>query len=247
MPSSIIASSSQRSPFWQKRRPGLFLLFALLIALAACSAGNTLPQASASPTTSPKPQATPTTLPSGTLLYQADWSHGLKDWHPSAGWKFVHGLLQSDVSPDNVLTAPYMPAVPDYAVEVHFQIVSIPKNGGYVVLSADKVPGKDGYVAGIINLLAPGPRSEFANPSIQVYLVPPDDMDSQMMISDYEPGTLWHTYRVEVRGSSVRFIMDDVGKSSTSSTQTDHLSNGPLRLKVAGAVVLVQSFRIMTL
>jgi hypothetical protein len=247
MISTIFRNSKRRLTFWQKEGQSMLLAVSLLILLAACSANNVQSPALASPTASMKIHAAPTTLPSGTLLYQADWAHRLTDWHPSPGWKFADGVLQTDPGTDEVLTAPYKPTVADYAVEVRFRIVSIPRNGGYFVLAADKIAGKDGYVAGIINFLAPGPRSIFANPSIQVYIDPFSDMDGNMVISDYKTNANWHTYRIEVQGAGVEFFMDGSRRSAAVSSQTAQLSNGPLRLKATGAVLYVQSFRVMTL
>ena len=231
--------------FWRGKVPGVSSIVFLILALAACSTGNAAPKASATPTAPVQP--TPTMLPSGTLLYQSDWSHGLDGWQGSAGWKVTHGMLQSNLSSGNVITVPYMPAVADYAIEVRFQIVSVPQNGGNFVIIADKVPGKDGYTAGIMGLLAPGPRSQFANPQVEVYLNPVDDMETGPQVSDYEPGAMQHTYRIEVQGPEVQFFIDDLKRSSATSSQTDFLSDGPIRLRVDLAIVRVFSVRMTAL
>src|SRR5207237_5260792 len=111
------------------------------------------------------------------LLYQSDWTHGLAGWQASSGWKVTQGVLQSNLS-NNSLTLPYMLRVTDYAIEVRFQIVSVPQHGGEFVITADRTQGKDGYTAGILGLLGPGPHSQFANPEVQVYLNPIDAMES---------------------------------------------------------------------
>jgi hypothetical protein len=142
---------------------------------------------------------------------------------------------------------PYTPPWADYAVEVRFQIASVPQNGGYFVITADRVRGKDGYTAGIAGLLSPAPHSEFANPLVEALIDPPSSMDTPMVTSDYEPGSNWHTYRIEVQGSQVKFFIDDVRKSIATSTQTATLSNGPIHLHCAVAVVRVASVRVTTL
>ena len=231
--------------FWQRKVAGVFSIVFLILALAACSTGNASPKVSATPTVPVQP--TPTTLPSGTLLYQSDWSHGLDGWQGSAGWKVTHGMLQSNSNSGNVITSPYMPAVADYAIEVRFQIVSIPMSGGNIVVIADKTPGKDGYTAGIMNLLAPGPHSQFANPEVQAFINPIDAMESSSQVSDYEPGSTQHIYRIEVQGPLVQFFIDGLRKSSAVSSQTDFLSNGPIHLRVDKAIVRVFSVRISAL
>ncbi len=227
--------------------PHVFFLSAILLLLAACSASTTTTSGkSPSSTLAPTATAKPTTLPGGTVLYQAD-SLGLNSVHGTTGWKMVHGVLQSDLSNDNVLISPYVPTVPNYAVEVHFQIVSVPQSGGYFVVAAEQVPGKNGYTAGILGLLGPGPRSEFANPEVNSYIIPIDDMDSQPMVADYEPGSGWHTYRVEVLGPAVSFFIDGLRKSFAVSSQTNFLSGGPIQFKAAKAIIRMDSIRILAL
>ena len=231
--------------FLQRKIPAVFSIVFLILALAACSTGNAAPKVSATPTMPVQP--TPTTLPSGTLLFQSDWSHGLDGWQASGGWKVTHGMLQSNSNSGNVITLPYTPPMADYALEVSFQIVSIPTSGGNVVVTADKTPGKDGYTAGILNLLAPGPRSPFANPEVQVFINPIDAMEGSSQVSDYEPGSIQHTYRIEVQGPLLQFFIDVVMKSSATSSQTDSLSNSPIHLRVDKAIVRVFSVRMSVL
>ena len=224
------------------------VLSAFFLMLAACSSGTpTPPSPSASATRTTIAHTTPTTpaVPSGTVLYQSDWSHGLDGWQASAGWKIVQGVLQSNLSDNNFITSPYMPTVPNYAIEVHFQIVNIPQNGGYFTVSADRTQQKDGYTVGILGFKGPGPRSQFANPEVNSYIDPLNDMDSRPVLSDYEPGSVWHTYRVEVQGPQVGFFIDGLRKSFATSSQTNFLSNGPIHLKVALAIVQISSVRIV--
>src|SRR5258708_11186344 len=219
---------SRAEPPLLKKSPALLLLLVsfLLVSLGACSAGT-------SPTTGP-PKAsvaaarhlspTPTPLPAGTVLYQADWSHGLAGWTGVQGWKVVQGQLVSDSSGTATLTIPYRPSVSDCAVEVRIQIVrAVPPYGGYYEIVAPKLPGKDGYHAGVLDLKAPGPRPFGDHPQSQVYLDPSGDMNQRRGIpQDYEPGSEWHTYRVEVRGNEVS-LLDDGTQILSSSIQYIHL------------------------
>ena len=115
------------------------------------------------------------------------------------------------------------------------------------VLKGEMQAGKDGYTAGIMNLLGPGPRSQFANPEVEVYLDPIDAMASSPPVSDYEPGSGVHTYRIEVQGPQVQFFIDDLRRSSVTSSQTDFLSNGPIHLRADQAIVRVFSVRMTAL
>src|SRR5438874_809824 len=102
------------------------LLITFLLLLVACS-GSAPSTPSVSPTATIP--STPT-IPAGTVLYQADWSHGLAGWQVTGGWKALHGYLQSDGSNTLSLTPTYRPAVPNYAVEVRVQVVSVVNDGG---------------------------------------------------------------------------------------------------------------------
>lgn len=226
----------------------MLLSMGLLLALAACAAGAGQSQTSAASPTQTRPAPTPTSqFPSGTVLFRSDWSHGLANWGGSAGWKIVNGMAQSDLSENNPLVPPYKLTIPNYAFEFRFQIVSVPRNGGYFILKASKTSNKDGYVAGILNLLSPAPHSEFANPEILIYLDPMSNMESPPHPTDYEPEAFWHTFRIEVRESTAKFLADGFSKGTATSTVTNQLSNSPLQLISSGAIVRISDVRIIAL
>jgi len=183
------------------------------------------------------------------VLYQAHWSHGLTGWTGAQGWKVVQGQLVSASSGTATFTIPYRPTVSDYAVEVRIQIMrSVPPYGGYYEIVAPKLPGKDGYHAGVLALKAPGPRPFGSHPQSQVYLDPYGDMNQGSdMPHDYEPGSGWHTYRVEVRGNEASLLDDGTQIGSASSQQTDVLSNGPIAFSCALVILRVTDLRILTL
>ena len=222
---------------------GSLFISLLLVLLAACSTSNITITPAKTPTSTPI--AKPTTIPSGTVLYQLDSTHGLNNWHGSPGWSVTQGYLQSAVRDNDVIVLPYKPTTPNYAVEVHFQIVNVPIHGGFFSVSADPLAGKDGYTAGILGFLGPGPHSQFANPEVNSFIQPLDDMDGRAVLSDYEPGSIWHTYRITIEGPQVSFYIDGLRKSFATSSQTNYLSNGPIQLKAAAAIIRVDSIRIL--
>ena len=231
----------------------LFVIVLLLFSLGACSAGTsstTVPtQTSAPATRQPHPSPTPTPLPAGTVLYQAHWSHGLAGWPGAHGWKVVQGQLESNSSGSATFTVPYRPTVSDYAVEIRIQVVrSMPPYSGYFLISAPKSPGKDGYHAGVLDLKGSAPRPFGDHPQSQVYLDPTGDMSLGSGIpKDYEPGSGWHTYRVEVQGNGASMLDDGVQIGSVSSNVTDVLSNGPIGFSSELVILRVSSLRILTL
>lgn len=244
---------SNTGSLYLKQRPALlsFLVGFLIFSLGACSAGTSstaVPPATSVPTAG-HPSPTPTTLPSGTVLYQADWSHGLAGWQGAHGWKVVQGQLETDSSDPLTLTIPYRPTVTDYAVEIRLQIVRLlQQNGGYFTIFASKAPGKDGYQAGVLNLEGSEPRPNGAHPQAQVFIDPASSMaPGSGLPIDYEPGFKWHTFRVEVQGNEARLLDDGVQIGRASSEQTDVLSNGPIGLSSELVVLRISSILITAL
>lgn len=233
-------------------RYALFLIWLILL-LTACStdttstpphANSTASSASTRPTLTPTPSVAP-----GTVLYKADWSHGLDGWKGSSGWSVVQGELQADTSDTTSIIAPYKPSIPNYAVEARVRVVRLKlKTGGYYSIFASQVPGKDGFQAGVSDLKGPGPRPNGSNAQLQIYIEPFGAMaPGSFHPSDNDPGTQWHTYRVEVVGNEATLFVDGVSITTASSTQTNTLSNGPLGISCGSVVLLVSSFRITAL
>jgi len=229
----------------------VFLVVLLLFSLGACSAGTsstTVPSQATVPAAKHS-SPTPTPLPAGTVLYHADWSHGLAGWPGAQGWKVVQGQLESNTSGSATFTIPYQLPVTDYAVEVRMQVVrSLPPYGGRYEIVAPKEPGKDGYHAGVLDLKALGPHPFGLHPQSKVSLDPyGDTVQGSGMPQDYEPGTGWHTYRVEVGGNEASLLDDGTQIGSASSEQTDVLSNGPIGFSSELVILRVSDVRILTL
>ena len=222
------------------------LIFCLLLLLTACSSGSTAPLVK-SPV--PTPTLTPTpAVKAGTMLYQADWSHDLAGWQGS-GWSVAHGQLRTMQDGTFTITAPYQPVVHNYAIEVQVQITKIFHSGqGYFSIFAKRVPGQDGFQAGVNGFLVPGPRPNGSHPQTQIVTDPTASMDQgNGYPRDYEPLDNWHTYRIEVQDSLADFSIDGTEVSSTSSTVTPTLSTGPIGITCSGAILTVQNFRITAL
>ena len=226
----------------------VFFALTLLILFTACSTGNTSPQASSSPAT--KVSSTPRVpgVPAGTVLFAADWSRGLSAWGNTKGWKIVNGMALSDVSTANAITVPYTLGVHNYAIECRFQIVQVPRTGGYFIIKALHVGDRDGYTAGILGLFAPGARtSPYGNPEGTIFLDPLGDMQGRMAPIDYDPHNDWHTFRVQVKEPAADLFIDGSDSSTAVRETGDGISNGPLQLISSGAVVRVASVTITAL
>ena len=221
--------------------PALALLLATtLFALAACGR-----PAAATSTPPPKATATPA------VLFQADWSHGLEGWNASAGWSMVNGAPQSDTSDDRSLTIPFQPKTADYAVEIDLQLVEIPRDGGFYTLNADPTAALSGFRAGIYSLRKPGvARPNGDHPTISTNIDPLDAQDPSGLansVKDFEPADGVQTYRVVVQGSAALLSVDGRFYTSAASTQSKHLSTGPLHFKCGGVALRITGLRILSL
>ncbi|GLV54690.1 hypothetical protein KDH_15370 [Dictyobacter sp. S3.2.2.5] len=227
----------------------VFMSIALVAFLSfyVASCGTIGETTSAKPTPTPR-QPTATPVPANTLLYESNWSLGLDHWHASPGWKILGKNLQTEPMDNLSLTIPYQPKVSNYAVEARLQIVHVASNGGKVLISADRQPNKDGYRAGILNLLQTNVRPNGSHPQVQAYIDPSGSMDrGSFETMDYEPGTQWHIFRVEVSGSRASLLIDDRSISDALSIKTDTLSDGPIRITGSKVILRLSSVRVTTL
>ena len=224
-----------------------------VFALASCAPGQPSVKA---PTATPATSATVAPSPSPTavprLIYQADWSHGLDGWSVTPGWSVSGGALQSNTGTEREITSPFHPATTNYAVEVQFQIISVSQRPPTRLdLSADATSGADGNRDGFIFLMDSVAITYvmFAqHPHVEVYIDPMVDMDlSTYQPHDFEPGSHWHTYRVEVRGPWALLSIDGHFMSSALSTKTPQLSMGPLHFSCSGVALRLSDFKVYAL
>jgi hypothetical protein len=227
-----------------RQLPTIFMLGALI--LSACSSN-------ASPTSSQKPP-TPTAAPvsptstaprSGTLLYQANWKHGLAGWHASAGWKLVGSQLVIETPASASIIAPYRPTVTNYAIEVTVQIMRMlkPTKNGFT-LFASSAPGKAGYSGGVVALTPREPQ--LPPPGYAQITTDKLDASAGFQEIDFVPGTSWHTYRIEVQGNEALLFVDGT-RVSHATSQEQALSTGPIGMNSTGLSLRVSSFRVTAL
>ena len=72
------------------------------------------------------------------------------------------------------------------------------------------------------------------------------DMSAGFQQLDYQPGTSWHTYRIEVVGDQATLFVNGT-QISRSITQENAISNGPIGLTSWGFALHVSSFVITVL
>ncbi|MEO8974053.1 MAG: family 16 glycoside hydrolase [Ktedonobacteraceae bacterium] len=228
---------------------GIFLLVFSVILLVSCSsnASPTQPQAqrtSGAATAPVQAQPTQPSVPKGTVLYRANWSHGLDGWQGPKAWTTTGGQLVTSSLTTTSIVVPYKPTVANYAIEARVQLASVLVNihNGFIIYANDE-PGKDGYQAQVYQLALRGAG-----------MAPPGYIDiatDKLVIStveqhDYQPGTVWHTYRIEVIGDQATLFVDGT-QNSVSITQENAISNGPIGLTSWGFALHVSSFVVTAL
>jgi hypothetical protein len=235
------------------RKRILCILFCMLcLVSAACASASPSSQSPAStprPTATTPVQPTATSLPAGTVLYQADWSHGLSQWQASGGWQVSQGQLEVAANNLSEITIPYRPTVANYAIEVRLEIVSlIQGEGGYWVIFGQRQPGKDGFQTGALGIKGSEERMSGSHGQAQVIFDPLTAMGPGVgQPVDYDPGFKWHTYRVEVLENSVRLRDNGVSLAYGSSVDSDYITNGPLGLECDRVVLRIASIRVLAM
>ncbi len=174
----------------------------------------------------------PTSVASAAFLYQADWSTGLGGWTGRSDWKTVDGMLVDDgTGPHNwqlSVTAPYTPSTPDYAIEADIQVINVGgcSSFGLVARATDSAPGNQGGIN----------YCEFRGANL---------WDVAGANTDYDPGSGWHTYRLEVQANEIRFFVD--GVLMVSGMDNQYVAPGKVGLWCDQMQINVRSFRVLNL
>lgn len=233
----------------QRRILYIFSFVCVILSLVACSSNASLTPAPVhqSPSVSVSVQAAPTVLavPAGTVLYQANWSHGLDGWQGPKVWSVVGGQLETNSLTNTSIVVPYRPVVANYAIETRVQFARVLVNihNGFTIY-ANAEPGKDGYEAQIYQLALREPS--LPPPGYVDIATDQLDMNAGFQQLDFVPASTWHTYRIEVQGDQATLFVDGT-KLSRSVSKLNALSNGPLGLQSMGFALLVSSFAITAL
>lgn len=204
-----------------------------------------------SPTSKPTQLPSPTTINTpGTpeiILFEADWSNGFGGWGGSPDWKVVNNMLVNDGTgfPGFILS-PYNPGendISDYAVEAEIQVIgTIQSNFGIIArwIEDDESPSNgSGYWFGRGFLPLWG-----IDYHIFVTARTPGIYDPVAYIV-LEPDEKWHTYRVEVSGNEMRYLIDGVERLHGSDNK--FLEGGEIRLWSSNTSINVRNFKIIAL
>ncbi len=203
-----------------------------------------------------------TALLASPLLYQADWSQGLAGWD-SPGWTSGDlvckpntarkGLLFCDwnnigepgYDSGSSMFAPFLPATPNYAVEVEIQVIdTLPQTTctlGILVrwlLNSGGVQG--GYVAGI------GGLEILKTPFFEVTgLNSRTKAERNASGEGFIPGMLWHRYRVEAKNNSITLYIDN--QKIFEETDKTFQEAGQVGLLCSACRINVRNFKVVGL
>jgi DNA-binding CsgD family transcriptional regulator len=195
---------------------------------------NTVPAPTATrapPTSTPQPP-TPTPRPQpGDVIYEANWSNGLSGWIGSADWKVSNGMLLNDgTRRDSRIQAPLPIEVGDYSVEAEIQQPS--GRAGWFLLFL-RGNGDGGYTMGVDR---DGYKMMWVGDRILTG-------SNQLAQKAFDPGTGWHTYRLEAKGNRLRVLVD--GGVFLQATDNKYLSGGEVGLFADTAPLVVRKFRVV--
>ena len=230
----------------------------LVTALASCSPPPSPVPSSSSPiaaiSSTPAVTSSPSAPPTQSVLpYRADWSAGAAGWTGSDDWTAMGGQLHSDgTSYGNGagMVAPLdLTGVGDYAVDAEIQLLRNSDEGMFSGLASFGVVvqmGEDGrgYTAGPcvssgIYTCAPD------QPTQRVAGLWADGGNTTLDVRPFRPRTDWHHYRVEVRGNTLKVLIDEA--FALSATDNTHLRGRKVGLWSNRSQISVRSFEVTAL
>lgn len=222
-----------------------------IVDLELSATANALP--TSTPTESPTSTATPTSTvtppPTSTPvppLYQADGSGGFEEWTVGNDWIFINGMLVNDgtsSSDTGYVPAPFdLEERTDYAVEAEIQWVregaEHVANKGFGVVA--RASNRRAYWAGYNDFSCCGPGAFVGVGNSAGNAMYPGGVAS----AAYEVDNEWHTYRLEVKGNTIRLLIDGTVLIETVDNQV--LQSGRVGL-CADSQINVRSFKVIAL
>lgn len=179
----------------------------------------------------------------GAVLYKADWSQGLSNWHASSHWKVSNGMLTNDGSElawYGTITVPFTPPSADYAIEAEIQLVTYGFCANFGIIGrAIAGQGGKGEQAGV---------DRCSNDSANIWTVNNNDLPetapnhTPTSASRYPLDKGWHKYLFVLQGTTLKFYIDNELWVSGSSTLAGTAGN--IGLWSYQAVINVRSLTV---
>ena len=199
------------------------------------------------PTTEPPTTDTTEPLPPSNILYEADWSGGMNGWSGTSGWTTTGGMLVNNGegsaetgTPASIL-APYQPDTADYTIVAVIALSGTTKPVSGSVRAFGQVArytSAGAYTFGC----GPDPGSGLDN----LFVANPGKgepiVDNVLGQAPFDPGTGFHTYRFDLKGSTITVSVDSF--QDIKVTDDRYTSAGQVGLWAAGTPISVKSFTI---
>jgi Collagen triple helix repeat (20 copies)/Glycosyl hydrolases family 16 len=193
------------------------------------------------------PAPPPPNKPTPCQAVTYDTSGGLDKWAGIPDWGHLNGMLTNDGSnlSNSWIPAPcQVQGTNDYAVEVQLQVVkSRPCDGGgcYGFGIGVRNSSKGDYSGAVFSGCCGGNPP---NAQILAFTQSSGTIDG-LAQQAFDPGTDWHTYRVEVQGNMIRFLVD--GSPLLTTQDNRFLTGSTVGLYSIGWQLTVRSFQVIAL
>lgn len=191
---------------------------------------------------SPTASGTPTSAPVVSLPCNVDlntWTGGSSDWVTHNGIVYNDGTNTTSESSGPTLVAPCQPGVANYALEAKIQVTHPSGCFGLVLRATSGQNGWQGYRAGTC-----GPDSY---PSNTAYIQAYGDNDPLVKVP-FTSNTNVHTYRVEIKDTSIKLFIDGNLIDSTTDNRLLTVASGEeVGLYSVSTQIQVTSFKVTAL
>ncbi len=259
---ALFVNGKGRGPFAAASRPTTTPTPTQVPATPTPTAQSDTPPPTVQPaasTETPQSGGTPTsgagqsggTVAGGTALYQTSWRNGTSSWTPAgpAHWQVVNGLLTSDGSGASSLLAPNQPALSqNYVVQATVAALGLnDQNAGYnsfglIVRATQNLDPTDQY-GGDNNSISAGRFSDSNGGLAGMW---EGIWESSFLDrSNFSPGSTYHTYRVEVRGTNLKLYVDN--QLMCQTTDAKFLPNTRVGIFTNNTQLSVKDFNIRNL
>ncbi len=194
----------------------------------------------------PSPTPAPPSVAGG-VSYE---THDFRGWTGTSDWKVLGATntLVNDATRDHS-QPPYGPSIPapyvvqgtnDYAVEARIQVTGTTALFyhpcfGITVRGKPIGAGWQGYYVGV------GCDTYLTS----VFITNVNMIDSYLKEAQFVPGTTWHTYRVEVKANTIRFLVD--GGLLLELRDNTYLTGGQVGLFCYSVQLSVSDFKVIGL
>lgn len=241
---NVVAQDGQEATIaaLQTEAAGLQTMVALQTEVArlktqvAAGGGSSPPDTTPTADTDPEPS---------TVLFAMDDSGGFEAWAGVGGWNEFNGMLVNNGASDAEFTTLYDPGtIVDYAVEAEIQLIEFVGRGKYADADIYTCGRGDSYFGIFVR-----------DRSYQAYLCNYHYGRDPVVLArlheldyrDYDPGGDWHTYRVEVRGNELRFLVDGTVLLEAADNRILTETGGDIGLVCGQSQINIRSFKVIAL